>query len=169
MEARPIQVYYGAGSGKSSAALGNAIRCASEGKTVYIIQFLKGQWGSEYLTKLEPELKVFRFERCKECFDDLSEEAKDDEKQNMVNGMHFAKKALVTGECDMLVLDEILGAVSEGLVTEEELKNVLSVKSPMTTVILTGRSLPDAIRQLADDVYNIFPEKSHVDIGEFPG
>ena len=43
MEKKTIQVYYGTGAGKSSAALGSAIRCAGEGETVYVVQFLKGQ------------------------------------------------------------------------------------------------------------------------------
>lgn len=58
-----IQIYYGEGHGKSTAAIGNAIRCASEGKSVIIIQFLKGKNENElaFLNRLEPEIKIFRF------------------------------------------------------------------------------------------------------------
>lgn len=159
MEKKTIQVYYGTGAGKSSAALGSAIRCAGEGETVYVVQFLKGQINSEYLNKLEPEIKIFRFERSKECFDELSPEEKEDEKQNIRNGLNFAKKVLATGECDMLVLDEVLGAISEGLITEDDLKNVLGARSIMTQVILTGMKLTEGIRVVADQVFNIVPEK----------
>mgnify|MGYP001108906592 CR=1 FL=1 len=56
-----IQIYYGEGQGKTSAALGNAIRKASNGQTAYVVQFMKGQLDTEYLTRLEPEVKVFCF------------------------------------------------------------------------------------------------------------
>ena len=97
-----IQIYYGEGQGKTSAALGNAIRKASNGQSAYVVQFMKGQLDTEYLTRLEPEVKVFRFERCSEGFDALDEAEKQEQKQNIQNGLNFAKKALVTGQCDML-------------------------------------------------------------------
>lgn len=159
MDTMPIQVYYGNGAGKTSAALGNAIRCASNGGSVYIVQFLKGQTDSEYMKKLEPEIKVFRFERSTECFDDLSPDQIEDEKQNIRNGLNFAKKALATGQCDMLVLDEVLGVIGEGVCSEEDILTLLGAKSPFTTVILTGRNLPESIRSRADQVYNINTEK----------
>ena len=76
-----IQIYYGEGQGKTSAALGNAIRKASNGQSAYVVQFMKGQLDTEYLTRLEPEVKVFRFERCSEGFDALDEAEKQEQKQ----------------------------------------------------------------------------------------
>jgi cob(I)alamin adenosyltransferase len=108
---------------------------------------------------LEPEVKIFRFERGQECFQDLSEEQKREEKQNIINGLNFAKKALVTEECDLLVLDEVLGVVEEGMATEEELLNVLKARSLFTSVILTGTNLPEQIADFADEVMNIVAEK----------
>ena len=51
-----IQIYYGEGQGKTSAALGNAIRKASNGQSAYVVQFMKGQLDTEYLPRLEPEV-----------------------------------------------------------------------------------------------------------------
>ena len=85
-----IQVYYGPGMGKTSAALGNAIRAASVGKSVYLIQFLKGQLDEDYFKRLEPEVKAFSFERSTHNFSELSEEEKKEEKQNILNGLGFA-------------------------------------------------------------------------------
>ena len=158
MEQGKIQVYYGNGIGKSSAALGSAIRNASKDHTAYIIQFLKGQFNNELLERLEPEIKTFRFERSLNGFDTLNEEERREEKANILNGLSFAKKALVTGECDILVLDEILGAVNEGVVSVTEVQEMLSQKGPFTTVILTGRTLPDEIRAMADCICNISSE-----------
>ncbi|MCR4675479.1 MAG: cob(I)yrinic acid a,c-diamide adenosyltransferase [Lachnospiraceae bacterium] len=164
MEKGIIQVYYGIGPGKTSAALGNSIRRAIGGETVYFIRFLKGQFDSEYLTRLEPEVKSFRFERSVNGFDTLNDEERQEEKANIINGLNFAKKALTTGECDVLVLDEILGAINEGVVSFEEVKEVLSQKGPFASVIMTGRELPEGIREMADQVLNIVPEKEPEEI-----
>lgn len=154
-----IQIYYGEGQGKTSAALGNAIRKASNGQSAYVVQFMKGQLNTEYLTRLEPEVKVFRFERCSEGFDALDEAEKQEQKQNIQNGLNFAKKALVTGQCDMLVLDEVLGLVKEGMATEDQILEVLQAKSLYTDVILTGRDSLPRVFDMADNILNIVPEK----------
>lgn len=154
-----IQIYYGEGQGKTSAALGNAIRKASNGQSAYVVQFMKGQLDTEYLTRLEPEVKVFRFERCSEGFDALDEAEKQKQKQNIQNGLNFAKKALVTGQCDMLVLDEVLGLVKEGMATEDQILEVLQAKSLYTDVILTGRDSLPRVFDMADNILNIVPEK----------
>ncbi|MCR5055203.1 MAG: cob(I)yrinic acid a,c-diamide adenosyltransferase [Lachnospiraceae bacterium] len=158
MEAGKIQVYYGEGQGKSSAALGNAVRAGSRGKTAYIIHFMKYDENVDFMKGLEPNVKIFRFEKSERGFDDLTDEEKSDEKQNIANGLNFAKKALVTEECDVLVLDEVLGLIDEGIITNGDLLNILNEKSLFSTVILTGRSLPDEIRKAADEVLNIMPE-----------
>ena len=154
-----IQIYYGEAQGKTSAALGNAIRKASNGQSAYVVQFMKGQLDTEYLTRLEPEVKVFRFERCSEEFDALDEAEKQEQKQNIQNGLNFAKKALVTGQCDMLVLDEVLGLVKEGMATEDQILEVLQAKSLYTDVILTGRDSLPRVFDMADNILNIVPEK----------
>ncbi len=154
-----IQIYYGEGQGKTSAALGNAIRKASNGQSAYVVQFMKGQLDTEYLTRLEPEVKVFRFERCNEGFDALDEAEKQEQKQNIQNGLNFAKKALVTGQCDMLVLDEVLGLVKEGMATEDQILEILQAKSLYTDVILTGRDSLPRVFDMADNILNIVPEK----------
>ena len=154
-----IQIYYGEGQGKTSAALGNAIRKASNGQSAYVVQFMKGQLDTEYLTRLEPEVKVFRFERCSEGFDALDEAEKQEQKKNIQNGLNFAKKALVTGQCDMLVLDEVLGLVKEGMATEDQILEVLQAKSLYTDVILTGRDSLPRVFDMADNILNIVPEK----------
>ena len=154
-----IQIYYGEGQGKTSAALGNAIRKASNGQSAYVVQFMKGQLDTEYLTRLEPEVKVFRFERCSVGFDALDEAEKQEQKQNIQNGLNFAKKALVTGQCDMLVLDEVLGLVKEGMATEDQILEVLQAKSLYTDVILTGRDSLPRVFDMADNILNIVPEK----------
>ena len=161
MEKGMIQIYYGEGRGKSTAALGNALRKADSGKNVIIIQFLKGKLEEpqKFLQRLEPEIKFFRFEKLAECFADLTEEEKQEESVNMKNGLNFARKVLATSECNLLVLDEVLGLVDANIISIEELKSVIEAKADDTEVILTGRVLPKELYDMADEVYNIEAEK----------
>ena len=104
-----IYIYTGDGRGKSPAAIGRAVQAAVEGKRVVIIQFLKGKGlgDSDFLRRMEPEIKLFRFEKSDGNFVELPEEKKQEEIQNIRNGIGFAKKVLTTGECDLLILDDL--------------------------------------------------------------
>lgn len=151
-----VHIYSGDGRGKSQAAIGRAVQAAGEGKRVVIIQFLKGKGldESEFLRRLEPEIKLFRFEKSDENFEELCEEKKAEEAGNIRNGMNFARKVLATGECDLLILDEVLGLVEKDIVTVEDVKSMLETRGN-TDVILTGIELRDEICVLADTVSKI--------------
>ncbi|MBR1389961.1 MAG: cob(I)yrinic acid a,c-diamide adenosyltransferase [Lachnospiraceae bacterium] len=161
METGSVQIYYGAGCGKTDAALGNALIAASENKNVIIIQFLKGKTGDhiQFMQRLEPEIRFFCFEKSEGFYEELTQEEQEEEKLNMKNGLNFAKKVLVTGECNLLILDEILGVIDTGIISAEELKNVLDCKTEDTEIIMTGRCLNESIRAMADRIYNISSEK----------
>lgn len=152
-----IHIYSGDGHGKTPAAWGKALQAASEGKDVVVIQFLKGRGleQSDFLKRLEPEVKFFRFEKSEDDFRSLSEERKQDEIQNMKNGLNFAKKVLTTGGCDLLILDEVLGLIDVGVITVEDLKVLIGTKQPETTLIMTGIQLCDEVCALADEVSKI--------------
>lgn len=151
-----IYIYAGDGRGKSPAALGRAVQAAMEEKQVVIIRFLKGKglMDCEFLRRMEPEIKLFRFEKSDENFEELSDEKKAEEIINIQNGMNFARKVLSTGECDLLILDEVLGLVEKGIVSVAELKAILECRED-TGVILTGIKLNDEICVLADEVSKI--------------
>ena len=151
-----VYIYAGDGRGKSPAALGRAMQAALEGRSVVIIQFLKGKGvgNSDFLKRMEPEVKLFRFEKSDENYEKLSEEKKQEEIVNIKNGMNFAKKVLATGECDLLILDEVLGLVEKGIVSVEELRGMLEYRED-TSIIMTGVKLRDDICILADEVSRI--------------
>ena len=100
---------------------------------------------------MEPELKIFRFEKSDRYFAELSDSEKKDEQVNIRNGLNYAKKVLTTEECDLLVLDEALGLVDQNIVTEEELEGILNCRDQVQ-VIVTGKVLPEGIRRIADKV-----------------
>ncbi len=153
MDSGRIICYCGNGRGKSAAALGFAFKAAACGKRVMIVQFMKNLSESEFVKRLEPEIKVFRFEKSDRDFITLSDEEKRDETENINTGVLFARKVLSTGECDLLILDEILGLVDAGILEESALIDMLSQKSENQTVIMTGIHFPEKL--VADKVYDI--------------
>ena len=144
MEEKYIHVYCGAGNGKSSAALGLAVKAACAGKSVFLIQFLKCRdaAGLDYMKKLEPEIKLFTFDKFERPFSELTDKEKEEELIHIRNGMNFAKKVLSTGECDLLILDEILGLSATGAVSQEELKALFDEMPDGMELILTGIENP---------------------------
>ena len=156
-----VRIYYGEGQGKSTAALGTAIREASHGKSATVISFLKekSEDSEELLKKLEPELKFFRFEKSENSFDELTGEEKEKEIMNLKMGYNYSKKVITTGGCDIVVLDEILGMVTQNIISEEEFFELVSLVPEDMVVICTGRVLPDGIKACADELYQITLEK----------
>lgn len=156
-----IQVYCGEGKGKSTAAIGQGIRAIGQGMKVIMIQFLKSSFTGEIpiLKKLEPDFKVFRFEKPRDFFWNLNEEEKKELKNEVINGINFTKKVLDTGECDLLILDEILGVIQNNLVSEKEICELLDHKPSGMEIILTGRELSEGIKQRAHYISRIKEER----------
>ena len=155
MSRRYIHIFCGMGMGKTSAALGKGVREAGEGKSVVLIQFLKEKQSGEsmdFFKRMEPEVKLFRFQKFPDNYEDLTEREKEDEVQNIKNGLNFAKKVLVTEECDVLILDEILGLTDKGIVTIEELKSLIDTVGEETELYLTGTSRCEELWPYVDEV-----------------
>ena len=151
------QIYCGPGKGKTSVAIGQAIRAVGYGKRAIVIQFLKGRATSrlDYLNAMEPEGRLFRFEKKDKFYEDLTDEEKKEENLNIRNGLNFARKVLLTEECDMLILDEILGALEFGIVSEEEIESLIQAKDYETELIMTGNVVTEALKNAADRVVSL--------------
>ena len=151
-----IQVICGPGKGKTASALGRGVSALIRGKNVIMVQFLKGSMDSdnmEVLKRLEPEFKLFRFEKSPMVFDRLSDEEKEEARINIRKGLNFSKKVLVTGECDILILDEILGILDEGIITLEELCALITqARQSEAELIMTGTVYPAALDEWVDEV-----------------
>ena len=161
MKENLIQVICGPGKGKTASALGRGVTALLKGKTVIMVQFLKGSMeteGMEIVKRLEPEFKLFRFEKSPIFFDQLSEEEKDEARINIRNGLNFAKKVLVTGECDILILDE-----PTAVLTPQETEKLFTVLRNMreaghSIIIITHKlhevlSLSDRVSVLRKGAY----------------
>ena len=156
MKENLIQVICGPGKGKTASALGRGVTALLKGKTVIMVQFLKGSMD------MEPEFKLFRFEKSPIFFDQLSEEEKDEARINIRNGLNFAKKVLVTGECDILILDEILGILDEGIISLEELKALIcQARQSEAELIMTGTVYPQELDEYADEITKVQTRYEH--------
>lgn len=153
-----MQIIYGPGKGKTAMALGKGLSAVANGRTAVMIQFLQGSLDAEQMAvynRLEPELQVFRFEKSAESFSRLSEETKSREFMNIQNGLNFAKKVMATGECDVLILDGVLGLVDQKIVPLEEIQKLLSVREETMDLVLTGTVLPEELKTEADWVVRL--------------
>ena len=82
----------------------------------------------------------------------LPEEQKHEELMNLRNGFNFAKKVMTTGECDVLILDEILGIVDQGIISAEEFRSFLEARDEETDLVMTGRVCPEGIEKYVDEI-----------------
>ena len=157
MESGIIQAFYGTGKGKTSAAVGQALRELQHGQRITMIQFLKGKVADEFqvLDRLEPDVQIFRFDKSDVNYCDLSDREKEEEKANILNGINFSKKVLETGESDVIILDELLGLIDLGILTEDDVEDLLRIQGDYRKLIITGTKLPEQIRAYVDEVSEI--------------
>ena len=94
-----------------------------------------------------------------ESYDSLLESQKKEERQNILNGVNFARKVIDTGECDVLVLDEILGLLDLGIIEAEDIIHLIELRDDYSRLVLTGRNLPKELASYADVISKIDLEK----------
>ncbi len=145
-----IIIFTGNGKGKTTAAFGLALRAAGQGLSVLIIQFMKGQENIgeiNALIKFRLPIKIKRFGRegfvhsrtCEPLDICIAEQ-----------GLDYFRNALSLSEYDLIILDEILVAIDFGLIKEADLSEILLGRPSNLHVVLTGRSAPKRIVNMAD-------------------
>jgi len=150
-----VYVYTGDGKGKTTAAIGSAIRAMGHGKRAVIIQFLKK---GDYGEKKSSFLEIYQFGR--EQF--VIKPTKADYEMAK-EGLEFASRILKENPF-LLVLDEINVAVSMGLVEVGNVMNIIENRGE-TNIILTGRNAPDKFMEYADLVTEMKKIKHPFDRG----
>jgi cob(I)alamin adenosyltransferase len=147
-----IQIYTGNGKGKTTAAVGLATRAAGNKFRVCMVQFLKsGVTGELESAKLmAPYFTIHRFERPRGFFWTLNDQEKIELKEDIQVAYKFCIKQLEEGNCDILIMDEIMGTLSNGLITEEQLIELIDKKPDDVELIMTGRNVPESIMQRAN-------------------
>lgn len=160
-----IHLYTGDGKGKTTAALGLALRAHGAGMTVLFVQFLKKGDFSEIkaLSLLGPGICVEQYGTGKFYRPEKGDyiEQRGAAKRGFLRALEAAKNA----EFDMVVCDEIIGAFTCGLVTWEELLELASSKAALVELVLTGRGAPSLLYDSCDLVTEMTGVKHYYDKG----
>jgi cob(I)alamin adenosyltransferase len=143
-------VYTGNGKGKTTAALGTALRAAGHGLHVLIIQFMKkhGNIGEvKALAVTDLPITIMQFGR-RVFFKTRTCETMDIHMAHQ--GLQCFKEAMESGIWDMIILDEITMAIYFGLLKQREVMDLIESRPPSLHLVLTGRKAPKGIRDMAD-------------------
>jgi cob(I)alamin adenosyltransferase len=144
-----VQVYTGNGKGKTSAALGLALRAAGHGLDVCVVQFMKGwpHYGELAAVQHQPHITIVQFGRPE--FVDRADPAPCDVEQAQ-SAWRYSLDVLRDGSYDLLVLDEINVALDFGLVSLEQVMALIDAKPSQVELVLTGRGAHATVIDRAD-------------------
>ena len=141
-----VHVYTGDGKGKTTAALGLAMRAAGQGMKIAFIQFLKGIPCGEHLFAKQHN----SFEIAQISVGDGFKKSKEQAGQEAKQTLDYAEHEILSEKYDLVVLDEIFIAVNQGLITVKQVLDLLDSKPASVELVLTGRKAPPEIIQRAD-------------------
>lgn len=149
-----IHVYTGDGKGKTTAAIGQAIRAAGYGKKVYMFQLLKGRFSGEVESlKNIKEIKFVRVnsESTKFYYQMNEKEKKELRKKTQSIWASFIEE-VIKSEYEIIIIDELMGAISNKLIDLGQVIELINKKSAAQELIMTGRNSPCELTELADYV-----------------
>ncbi len=141
-----IIVYTGDGKGKTTAALGLALRCFGGGGKVLILQFIKGSQNSGELEALK--LLPIEIRQCGLGFTNQGDFST--HKAAALETLKIAQDEIISGKWTMIILDEINYAVKGGLISESEMLNLLEICPPDLHLVFTGRAASEKLIEAAD-------------------
>lgn len=161
-----IHIYCGDGKGKTTAAVGLAVRCAGRGGRILFAQFLKTRETGELaiLNKLE-SIAVRRNTGISKFTFQMTPDELDTARHQQTALLHAVIEQCRQEQPDMLVLDEILPACSLGLASEEDVISFLRTKPDSLEVVLTGRNPSKRLLDMADYVSEICKRRHPYDKG----
>lgn len=149
MEKGYVQIYTGNGKGKTTAALGLITRAVGNNLKIFFCQFMKGTDYGELKTIAKfPTVKHERYGRG--VFIRKKEFVTDEDIELMKSGYESLKSALLSGEYDIVIADEIIGTLKFDLISIDEIKFLIENKPENVELVLTGRNAPEELIELAD-------------------
>jgi len=159
-----VQVYTGNGKGKTTAAFGQALRALGRDFRVCVIQFMKGRKYGEFIAaeKHLPNLTIHL--TGLDSFV-MRENPAPVDMELACQGLELARKAVASGDYDMVILDEINVAVDFKLIPLDAVIALIQSKPTALDLILTGRYAPQEIMDLADTVSEVREIKHHYNAG----
>ena len=148
----------GGGKGKTTAALGLALRAAGHGQRILILQFIKDAWKtgeSKIMEKLKPEIEMEQLGRGFIKFVDGKMHITQKDRENAEASIQYAKEKINSGKYDMIILDEINNIIAYGLVDEGKVIDLIKERPKELNLVLTGRGATDRLIETADTVSEI--------------
>lgn len=147
-----VQVYMGNGKGKTTAALGLGLRAAGHGFRVIMVQFLKGSNSGELqaVKHLAPNFEIVRLENVPGFFWTLSKAEKKQLEEEIRKNWEYIQRLATEEEYQVMILDEILAVVENGLLGLEEVINLIKTRSVKLELVFTGRNLPLQLLEFVD-------------------
>ncbi|KYZ76616.1 cob(I)yrinic acid a,c-diamide adenosyltransferase [Anaerosporomusa subterranea] len=146
-----VIVHTGNGKGKTTAALGMGLRAWGNGFRVLVLQFIKGGWKYGELQAIGRLGPDFIIRQMGEGFvKGSNDDAMAPHKAAAKEALAAARQEMTSGNWDYIVLDEINYAVHFGLISVDDVLNLLSVKPPQLHLVLTGRNAAAAVIEKAD-------------------
>ena len=141
-----VIVHTGDGKGKTTAALGLAIRAFGAGLKVLILQFIKGNRRSGELNALE----ILGVEVKQLGLGFITQENFSEQKKSARAALELARREILSSAWDLIILDEINYAVKFGLLGSEEILELIKIRSPQMHLVFTGRDAPQELIDEAD-------------------
>jgi cob(I)alamin adenosyltransferase len=160
-----VQVYTGNGKGKTTASLGLAFRAMGKGLKTYMGQFLKGQHYAELdaAKMCKPYITIEQY--GKDTFVHIKNPPREEDIKMAREGLEKARKAMFSGEYDLIIFDEINTAHFFHLITVEEMLEVIRNKPDNVEVVFTGRYAPQEVLEAADLVTEMSEKKHYYNAG----
>lgn len=161
-----IHIYCGDGKGKTTAAVGLAVRCAGRGNKVLLVQFLKSRDSGELysLAKL-PDIEVMRGKESKKFTFQMNEEEKHALLIEHNKMFEQVLEKIKNGGYSLLILDELIGALNAKVFEMPKLIEFLRHKPENLEVVLTGRNPAPELVEIADYVSEMRKVKHPMDKG----
>jgi cob(I)alamin adenosyltransferase len=149
MEQGLVQIYTGDGKGKTTAAIGLAMRAIGKGFKVIMVQFLKGRAYGEVETA---KLLTGKFTLVQSGLDSFVKkgDATPEDLELAHKGLELAREAIMSGEYDIVILDEVNVAIELGVLTVDEVLPLIDGRPKTVELVLTGRYAPDEFCARAD-------------------
>jgi cob(I)alamin adenosyltransferase len=145
-----VQIYTGNGKGKSTAAIGQAVRAAGFGLKTYIVQFMKDYPYNE-LTSLKNLSEWITIEQFGgDEFVYKKELPGKEELAKAQKGLKTAREKILNGDYDLIILDEAIVSIYFKLIETKDLVELMNIKPENVELILTGRYCPEELIELAD-------------------
>jgi cob(I)alamin adenosyltransferase len=162
-----VQIYTGDGKGKTTAAIGQAIRAAGRGQRVVVIQFLKeGERGTGEDKGISRSMLPIVLKRFGEdMLGTVSDKRRARVAARVAEGFAYAETTLEKRRADMVVLDEVSHIVNLGLTSSEAVIDLIKSKPADIEIVMTGRDMPQALVDAADLVTEMKSVKHPYDAG----